>query len=587
MRKSIIIPTYWARRVGEAWREGDAVYDHPTPVDEKGTLGRTLESMKMLDERDFKLVILLCPTAPELEEAAYESTLQIVREAGLNAETYLFTPGDLREMAAILGEAGLAPQGLGLLSLSGYANVRNMCLFAASILSSDVTVLIDDDEVFEAPDFLARATEFIGKRVYGDIVHGVAGYYLNKEGLYYDDVAPEPWMTYWNRFESKARAFDKIIGSEPRIKRTPFAFGGAMVLHRELFECVPFDPKVTRGEDVDYVIGAKMYGYSFFLDNTLSIRHLPAPKSHPEWKRLREDIYRFVYQREKLLAQEEGGNMVLVAPEDFDPYPGAFLKKDLDDKIYRGSQMLAVSYLAAGDSQGCREALKNIYLAHYDAKPKFNAFRAFRDAQLQWDSLMGLVRQCRYSLRAILEKRNLSGHEVVRDEIHIRRMTPLDVLREIRKIPLLEQLSDKEIAILSKLCRIKTYYEKEKVFSSGDFNDAAHIILKGRIRLFTHSSSELGVAPMTITYLEKWDLLGESCLFYNTFKLNGTAEEFTELLFIRNTDLNQLLETQPALGVKLLKLLLDGATAKMNRANQQLRSSALYNRDLVGRDSMG
>ena len=27
MRKTMVIPTYWCRRIGEAWREGDAVYD--------------------------------------------------------------------------------------------------------------------------------------------------------------------------------------------------------------------------------------------------------------------------------------------------------------------------------------------------------------------------------------------------------------------------------------------------------------------------------------------------------------------------------------------------------------------------------
>ncbi len=48
-----------------------------------------------------------------------------------------------------------------------------------------------------------------------------------------------------------------------------------------------------------------MYGFSFFLDNTLSIKHLPVPKSHPQWMRFREDIYRFVYQREKMTAQME------------------------------------------------------------------------------------------------------------------------------------------------------------------------------------------------------------------------------------------------------------------------------------------
>ena len=146
----------------------------------------------------------------------------------------------------------------------GYANVRNVCLLAASILTADAALLIDDDEVFEMDDYVQRAMEFIGRRVYGDVVHGVAGYYLNSKNQYYDDVKPEPWMTYWDRFGSKGEAFDRIIGSGPRLKRTPFAFGGAMTLHRELFECVPFDPLVPRGEDVDYVINSRMFGFSFF-----------------------------------------------------------------------------------------------------------------------------------------------------------------------------------------------------------------------------------------------------------------------------------------------------------------------------------
>lgn len=119
MRKTMIIPTYWCRRTGELWREGDAVYDHPTPVDQEGTLERTLLSMKQFHEKDFKLVILICPTTPEVEEEAYGQVLRITRRAQLNAETYLFTAGDLREMTGVLRTAGLNDQGAKLLSMFG------------------------------------------------------------------------------------------------------------------------------------------------------------------------------------------------------------------------------------------------------------------------------------------------------------------------------------------------------------------------------------------------------------------------------------------------------------------------------------
>ena len=72
-----------------------------------------------------------------------------------------------------------------------------------------------------------------------------------------------------------------------------------MVVHREVFTHIPFDPNITRGEDIDFLINVRMFGYKFFLDNTLSIKHLPPPKPHQVWKQQRQDIYRFVVREGK------------------------------------------------------------------------------------------------------------------------------------------------------------------------------------------------------------------------------------------------------------------------------------------------
>ena len=246
MRKVVLIPTYWSRRADEEWREGDAIYDHPTPLDDEGTLQRTLESMNQLEFKDFKLVLLICPTTPEVAGDAEKRVVEIVRRADLKAETYIFTIGDLESVANIVYEVDTQHRTASLLTMMGYANVRNICLLCADILAADAAILIDDDEVFEKADWIERSVEFLGKRIYGDVVYGMAGYYINKYDQYYDDVKAESWMTYWDRFGSKAKAFDEIIGCPPRIKRTPFAFGGAMILHRDLFQSVPFDPHITR-----------------------------------------------------------------------------------------------------------------------------------------------------------------------------------------------------------------------------------------------------------------------------------------------------------------------------------------------------
>ncbi len=180
----------------------------------------------------------------------------------------------------------------------------------------------------------------------------------------------------------------EIIAKGPRLKESPFAFGGNMVVHRNLFKLVPFDPAITRGEDIDFLINARMFGYKIYLDNELSIKHLAPPKSHPLWRRLREDIYRFVFEKSKLKAQKPSPETVMISAEDLDPYPGEFLKEDLDDKIFRSNQMLAIEYLHQDEKKAAMECMKNIYLAQTDALPKEDPFENLLKLQKMWKSLM-------------------------------------------------------------------------------------------------------------------------------------------------------------------------------------------------------
>jgi len=562
MRKVVLIPTYWSRAKRE-WKEGDAVYDHPTPIDEEGTLARTLESMKILTEKDFKLVLLICPTTPEVADAAEKRVVEMIREVNLQAETYIFTISDLAKVAEIMYETDTERKIEPLLNMVGYANVRNMCLLCADILSADAAILIDDDEVFEKVDWVERSVEFLGKRIYGDVVYGMAGYYTNKYDQYYDDVKMEHWMTYWDRFGFKAKAFDEIIGSPPRVKRTPFAFGGAMIIHRDMFQSVPFDPQITRGEDIDYLINSRMYGFSFFLDNTLSIKHLPVPKKHPQWKRIREDIFRFVYERAKIATQYKTGNMVMVSPEDFDPYPGEFLRDDLDEKIFRSNMMLAQDYMMKGDNDGALESLNNIMIARKDAQPNFNAFERYRGKQKLWERLCNIVAKKRYDLRSIMELHNITNHPIQRDEEKVRKLSTAEIVDALQKAFDIE-LDEEGWKTLAKKFRVKTFYEDEMLFSCGDFNETMYIILKGEIQLFSGTRDTGG--EIEIARLGKGGILGESCMAHQSFTLNCRALQFTELIGIEKRDINKLIKTNPELGAKFFQQVLMKVVEKM-RAN--------------------
>jgi hypothetical protein len=275
-----------------------------------------------------------------------------------------------------------------LLQLRGYSHVRNLCLFIPHILESDLAVLIDDDEVFEDPHFMVKAQEFIGRSFKGKMVNAVAGYYLQPDGNYLLKKPFRPWMRFWDKYSRMDEAFENVIGSEPRLKEAPFVFGGNMIVHRNLFTTVPFDPNVTRGEDIDFLINAKMFGFHFFLDNQLAIKHLAPPKTHPTWMQLREDIYRFVYERAKIESQKEMHGMTRVYPDDFDPYPGCFLGKNLEEKIEKSCKLLSEEYSALGKIHDSQECLNNIAIARTDAVPSFDPFQRLCEIQKCWRALM-------------------------------------------------------------------------------------------------------------------------------------------------------------------------------------------------------
>ncbi|MCP2596696.1 hypothetical protein NLC93_02350 [Candidatus Aminicenantes bacterium AC-335-G13] len=399
----MVIPSYWARESDIGWKEGDAIYDHPTPLDKEGTLLRAMQSMDILEDKDFQLVILAVATAEDIEKQVEEKVANIIKSSGTKIEVLLFGHSHLERIHNLLRSDG-KEEYIDLLQLRGYSNVRNLCMFIPHVLGSEAAVLIDDDEVFEDPKFMSKAKEFIGKRIRGKTVNAIAGYYLQPDGDYHIKKPFRPWMKYWDQYEKMNEAFDKIIGTEPRLKETPFVFGGNMVIHHSLFTVVPFDPFVPRGEDIDFLINAKMFGFNFFLDNQLSIKHLPPPKAHPTWRQLREDIYRFVYERAKIANQKKEKRMKMVYPEDFDPYPGCFLKHDLDEKIYRSCEMLALEYLSNDDRESSREALNNIILAKTDAMPKFDPFQNLCKLQKRWQALMeySSKKEIRLSIKEII-----------------------------------------------------------------------------------------------------------------------------------------------------------------------------------------
>lgn len=387
MQVTMVIPSYWGRKKEEKWRETDTIYDHPTPLDGEGTLGRLLESLSLLKNKNFRVVILGVSTAEDIQGKVEQKVTSLAKEMPIGVETLVFSYSHLSKIHQFMtreNRSDLIP----LLRLDGYSNVRNLCTFLPHLLGSEIAVLIDDDEIFEDPDFMDKALESIGKEEHGERVLAVAGYYINPDDDFLLNREIHPWMTYWNKIACMNRAFKEFIAKDPRLKVTPFAFGGNLVIHRDLFSRIPFDPCVSRGEDIDFLINARMFGFKTYLDNQLSIKHDAPPKTSPIWQRVREDIFRFVFEKKKLEGQKGYPGIHPIHAGDLDPYPGEFLKDDLEEKIFRSNQMLATDYHAKGDTIGAIECMRNIYLAKTKAIPNDNPYYKLLRLQTDWEKLM-------------------------------------------------------------------------------------------------------------------------------------------------------------------------------------------------------
>lgn len=390
MKATMVIPSYWAREQAVGTRETDAVYDHPTPLDTEGTLKRALESLRILKDKDFNLAVIAVANAEDIAERVEEKVSDIISSVPSDMPVYFFSHSHLSQVHKALKQAH-GERFCELLNLCGYSNIRNLCLFLPHLLGSDIAVLIDDDEVFEDPTFMSKAREFIGRTLNDEFIGAVAGYYLQPDGDWLMKREITEWMKYWDKIDTMNEAFEQIIGRGPRLKETPFVFGGNMIVHRKIFTRIPFDPNITRGEDIDFLINMRMFGHKFFLDNTLSIKHLPPPKSHPIWKQMREDIYRFVFERAKLRNQgSDVKGMVHVSAGDLLPYPGAFLMDDLEEKIAGASMILAELYRSDGKESDRVETLKNIDIATGDDLPTANAFHKLLDIQKLWEKMIKL-----------------------------------------------------------------------------------------------------------------------------------------------------------------------------------------------------
>lgn len=329
MNPVIVIPTYWCGVNYHSPEELFRSYDHMTPINQEGELARCLKS---LHEVRGICRIVIPVISEELPEGQATTKVQAIVSAFPELDTLIIGPGEMHAIYERMDQLGLSDYKEAV-TTTGYGSMRNLGLIIAAILGHTEVVFIDDDEIVTDPEFLVKALYGLGKLTKRGIpVLAKTGFYLDRRGGW-QAAAKDPW---YNAAMKQNEAFNEWINtamSGPRLVPSNSCYGGCIAIHIEAFKRVAFDPWITRGEDLDYMVNLRMFGLDMWFDNQWSLRHLP-PRTTSEAVRFRQDAYRWIYEHRKLEYLRSQIDLLQIRPRDLDPYPGPFVDSSITSRLF-------------------------------------------------------------------------------------------------------------------------------------------------------------------------------------------------------------------------------------------------------------
>jgi len=384
MKKCIVIPTYW----GDIDGKEEIIFDHPTPLKNKGTLRRLLTNLsKFEDVRKGNIkVIVVGVTNKKVYRKEVEGFLNMyLDEFKTTMDIVLYSYTWFNTLKHYLYQKGI--EDVSLIEPQGYSQIRNLCLLSALENKVDYAIFLDDDELIITDDFFEKVEEgLLRKAPDNGTIHGKVGYYLEdkKTEKFYE-------LKWWPKDKLLSSAISKLINSNNRYVASMVGLGGLMILTRELMENVCFDPNIPRGEDMDYIFNARMLGYRIYFDRELFVKHLPPEAKTPEWRKAQQDIIRFLYSRDKYNSHLEIEELQKVAFEELLPYPGTFMQDDLEERILEYSKMMAIKYLADGDLNGFYGCMENAKIP-FSYTSNINAAMEYLSRNRIWKKITSVER---------------------------------------------------------------------------------------------------------------------------------------------------------------------------------------------------
>ena len=333
MNPVIVIPSYWAEGVRPGALGERGVYDYTTPIDKP--LPELELCLSSLDQvRGVIRVIVLVVSPITCEDSARARVESICRaHPALNPLVI-----GAREAAHVeRAVARMAHHVTGeTVALRGYGAIKNMGLAVAAVFGHDVVVFLDDDEVVLDPDFLINAVHGLGSLTRQNLkVLVKSGFFIDANNSPYADPTDEWTEKYWSKAAEFNRVMERMQTSSSRFSRSNHLCGGCCALHAEAYSKVPFDPYITRGEDLDYVLNLRANGMDAWFDNAWFVRSQPPEEMASVPSMFMQDVHRWLYEYRKLDAMNARRDLRTITPESLMPYPAPWLSAGVRRRVFQ------------------------------------------------------------------------------------------------------------------------------------------------------------------------------------------------------------------------------------------------------------
>jgi CRP-like cAMP-binding protein len=123
----------------------------------------------------------------------------------------------------------------------------------------------------------------------------------------------------------------------------------------------------------------------------------------------------------------------------------------------------------------------------------------------------------------------------------------------LKKVPLFSRLSQTDLNMVARICRLEEVKKGETIFSKSAWGDSLYVVVKGTVKIFAKSRTG---KTKTFAYLESRDFFGEMALLEeNSRSAGAVAVGPAHLLTIHRRDFQKLLAKRPQLSIALMKTL--------------------------------